>query len=138
MPRKYLLETSFLLALNPNDRNHDWAMELLSKAKKGELKICISPAAPIEISLMLRSRGVSDDVIAEVLKAMDDAISLYTEPEYCSLTLRHLAYAAELRSKYQGLTFFDSVHAAVTITNRLIYLDLDSVVRNVVASEIEH
>ncbi|ABM80530.1 type II toxin-antitoxin system VapC family toxin [Hyperthermus butylicus] len=135
MPRKCLLETGFLLALNPNDKNHQWALEVLARAKRGELEICISPAALVEVSLILRSQGVSDDVIAEVLRTMDDAISLYTRPQYCSLTLRHLSYAAELRTKYQNLTFFDSIHAAIAIIDKLAYIDLDPIVRDVVKLE---
>ncbi len=69
---------------------------------------------------------------------MDDAISLYTKPQYCSLTLQHLSYAAELRTRYQNLTFFDSIHAAIAIIDRLAYIDLDPVVRDIVKLETKH
>ena len=135
MSKKCLLETGFLLALNPSDKNHQWALNILTKAKRNELEVCISSAALIEISLILRSRGMSDKIIAEILRTMDDAISLYIKPHYCKLTLQHLSYAAELRVRYQDLTFFDSIHAAVAIVDRLVYMDLDPIVRDVVKSE---
>ncbi|MEB3778962.1 MAG: PIN domain-containing protein [Desulfurococcales archaeon] len=135
MLKRGLLETGFLLALNPNDKNHEWALEILTKARNNELGICISPAAPVEVSLILRSRGLSDDRVSEALRAMEEAISLYAKPQYCSLTLQHLSYAAELRVKYRDLTFFDSIHAAVAIMERLLYMDLDSIVRDIVRLE---
>ena len=135
MARRCLLETGFLLALNPNDRNHRWALDILARARRGELEIGISPAAPVEVSLILRSGGMNDSSIAEVLRAMEEAISLYTTPRYYELTLHHLSYAAELRARYSDLTFFDSIHAAVAIINRLTYMDLDPVVRKVVEHE---
>ena len=135
MPGRCLLETGFLLALNPNDKNHGWALEILTRARRGELDVCISPAAPIEVSLVLRSRGLSDGMVAEALRAMEEAVSLYTKPRYCRLTLQHLSYAAELRGRYRSLTFFDSIHAAVAITEGLMYMDLDPIVRNIVERE---
>jgi len=135
LAKRYLLETGFLLALNPHDRNHQWALDILAQARRGKIEICISPAAPIEVSLVLRSRGLASDLIAEILRAMDEAISLYTRPRYCSLTLQHLSYAAELRVKYANLTFFDSIHAAVAVIDKLEYMDLDPVVRDVVRLE---
>lgn len=135
MTRRALVETGFLLALNPRDRSHGWALGLLRAAGRGELELCISPAAPLEASLILRSRGLGDDAVAEVLAAMEEAVSLYTEPRYCSLGLRHLAYAAELRARHRDLTFFDSIHAAVAVLEKLEYMDLDDVVKRVVRAE---
>ena len=66
---------------------------------------------------------------------MEEAVSLYAKPNYCNLTLRHPSYAAELRAKYRSLTFFDSIHAAVAIMERLAYADLDPMVREVVKRE---
>lgn len=51
MPVEALLETGFLIALNPRDRNHGWALGLLDKAGRGEVRIHVSPAAPVELAL---------------------------------------------------------------------------------------
>jgi predicted nucleic acid-binding protein len=135
MPVKALLETGFLLALNPRDRNHGWALSLLDRARRGEARIHISPAALVELALILRSRGLRDGEIAAALRAIDEAISMYTRPSYSPLTLEHVAYASELRSRHAGLTFFDSLHAAVAVSEGLEYIDLDERLRGVVEAE---
>ncbi len=131
-----LLETGFLLALNPRDRNHEWALSLLDKARRGEVRIHISPAALVELALILRSRGVGDDEIAVVLRAIDEAVSIYAKPYYPQLRLEHVAYASELRARYHGLSFFDSIHAAIAASEGLEYLDLDKQVQRIVEAEI--
>ena len=138
MVLKALVETGFMLALNPRDRHHEWAMRVLDEARRGEIVLHISPAAPIELSLIMRARGFSDHDVARVLDAMSTIIARYTRPRYPQLGVRELAYAAELRTRYPGLTFFDSIHAAVTITHRLTYYDLDETVRSTIANELEH
>ncbi len=126
--RRCLVETGFLLALNPKDRNHEWALRLLRNAKHGVCMVHISPAAPIELSLIMKSRGYSDEAIAETLAAMEEAIMLYTRPSFAALRLDHLQLAARLRSKYPELTFFDSIHAAIAIMDNYEYADLDPVI----------
>ena len=133
---KELVETGFLLALNPKDRNHAWAKEILRRAKERESLLYISPVAPVELSLIMKSKGLSDRDIARVMNALDAVIKRYVKPNYPPLELRHVAYAAELRSKYPELTFFDSLHASVAILNNLTYADLDEVVRDVISSEL--
>jgi len=130
-----LVETGFLLALNPRDRNHDWALNLLREAKSGRLKLYLSPAAPIELSLILKSRGLAEKEAALVLEAMSLAVSRYTRLVYPPLTLEVASLAASLRERYPELTFFDSLHAAVAISNKLEYRDLDETVRRVVEKE---
>lgn len=132
---RILVETGFLLALNPRDRNHEWALEVLGEARRPDTLLFISPAAPIELSLIMRSRGLSDEEVSRALYAMEAAIKRYTAPYYPPLELRHLAYAAELRLKYPELGFFDSIHAAISILENLTYRDLDETVSKIVASE---
>ena len=40
-----LIEASSLLALNPRNRNHEWALNLLRRAKSRELRLYVSSAA---------------------------------------------------------------------------------------------
>ncbi len=133
--RRCLVETGFLLALNPKDKNHEWALELLRTAKRGICALYVSPAAPIELSLIMKSRGYSDEAIAETLVAMEEAIMLYTRPNFAMLRLEHVQLAARLRSKYSELTFFDSIHAAIAIMDNYHYSDLDPVVAEIVSEE---
>ena len=132
---RILVETGFLLALNPRDRNHECAIKVLEEARRPGTLLYVSPAAPIELSLLMRSRGLSDEEVSRALYAMEAAIRRYTTPYYPPLELRHLAYAAELRRKYSELGFFDSIHAAIAILENLAYRDLDEVVERIVASE---
>ena len=105
---KELVETGFLLALNPKDRNHAWAMEVLRRAKEKESLLYISPVAPIELSPIMKSKGLSDDDVRRVMNALDAIIRRYVKPNYPQLELRHVAYATELRSKYSELTSITS------------------------------
>ncbi len=130
-----LVETGFLLALNPRDRNHEWALKLLEGGEGGAIELYVSPAAPVEVSLILGSRGLSEREIREALEAMEDAMARFTKPRYVELRLDHAALAAELRRSHPELSFFDSLHAAVAIAEGLAYYDLDDVVRRAIEEE---
>ena len=136
MVLRVLVETGFLLALNPRDGHHEWAMKVLEEARRREILLYISPVAPIELSLILRSKGSKDSDIGRALNAIGTIVERYTKPQYPQLGLRELVYASELRARYSELTFFDSIHAAITIMNNLTYYDLDSVIREVVTNEL--
>ncbi len=130
-----LVETGFLLALNPLDRNHEWAMRVLEEARNNNIVLHVSPAALIELALYLKSRGLNYNEISEVFEALNDSILYYTIPYYPKLTLKHLRYAAELQSKYSELTFFDSIHASIALTDKLVYYDLDTTVKKIIEYE---
>lgn len=132
-----LVETGFLLALNPKDSHHNWALGVLGEAKAGRMILYISPIAPVELSLMMRVKGYGNDDVRRVLEALNSAIMMYTRPRYPQSGLRHVAYAAELMGRYPELTFFDSIHASITIDNGLTYYDLDEVIRRVIIKELE-
>ena len=135
MRKRVLLETGFLLALSPRDKNHAWALKILNHSRENRMILHISPASFIEVSLILKSHGLSEDKIAQVLRTMEEAINLYTRPRYLSLEPRHVSRAAELRARYSQLTFFDSLHASVALEEKLIYMDMDPVVKSVIESE---
>jgi len=132
-----LVETGFLLALNPRDRHHSWALGILREAEAGKTILHISPMASVELSLVMKSRGRSEEEVRRVLGALNTAIMMYTKPRYPSLGLRDVEYAAELRGRYPQLSFFDSIHAAIAIDNKLTYYDLDEVVRSIILRELE-
>lgn len=129
-----LLETGFLISLNPRDKNHEWAIGILRNAKSQRIRIFISPASPIELSLILKSRGLDDSEIENVLKAMDSIVRKYSRPLYPPLTMECTAYAAKLRKRY-NLSFFDSIHAAIALKEDLTYYDLDPDVSRAIESE---
>ncbi len=131
-----LVETGFLLALNPRDKNHGWALEVLEDGRRRRVLLYLSPAAPLELSLIMKSRGIGDEGVSRALRAIDAAIRGYTVPRYAPLEIMHMAYAAELRARYPELTFFDSLHTSMAILNNLVYYDLDDKVREVVEMEL--
>ena len=135
MVKGVLVETGFLLALNPRNKHHDWALQLLKQAKRGDIRLFISSPAILELTLILRSRGIDDKSIEILLESMNIAIRSYTKPNYVQVTLESAALASHLRQKYPDLTFFDSYHAALAIINNLEYYDLDPIVQRVVSRE---
>ncbi len=132
--KSLLLETGFLLALNPLDRNHSWAVSILNECRRKHIKCYLSPAAPVEVSLVLKSRGFEESRISRVLRLMESIVA-GAEVRSLNLGLSHAAKAAVLRGKYPELGFFDSLHAALAIEEGLEYGDLDETVRNVVERE---
>lgn len=130
-----LVETGFLMALNPKDRNHSWAMNNFEDARMGKLEVNISPAAPLELALILKSKGLMEDKIARVMEALDLAIRRWTNPRYPPLDLSITLLSSKLRHNHPQLTFFDSIHAAISLSNDLIYYDLDDEVRDVIRAE---
>ncbi len=135
MVKGVLVETGFLLALNPRNKHHDWALQLLKQAKEGNIRLFISSPAILELTLILRSRGIDDKSIETLLESMSIAIHLYTKQNYTQITLETATLASKLRQKYPDLSFFDSYHAALAIINNLEYYDLDPVVQRVVSRE---
>lgn len=122
------------MSLNPRDRNHGWAIKLLEQAKGHDIKIFISPASLIELSLVLKSRGLTEGGINRFFAAMRSLISRYTKPYFPDITFDVVSKAAELRMKH-SLSFFDSIHAAIALTEDLEYYDLDELVRETVKAE---
>lgn len=135
MANRVLVETGFLIALNPRDRHHAWALEVLEKARKKEISLHISPIAFIELSLILKSYKRSDEDIYRLLNAIQTIINRYTRVNYPVIKLKHIMYSAKLRTKYTDLSFFDSIHASIAILDNLIYYDLDDVVKKIVDQE---
>jgi len=134
---RILVETGFLLALNPRDKHHEWALEILEKSRRRENILHISPIAPIELSLIMKSRGYNDKSILRVLNAIYSIIRRYAKPYSPLLELEHIIYATELRIKYPELTFFDSIHVSVAILNKLVYYDLDKTIKKVIDLELK-
>jgi len=117
-----LIETDILLALiSPGDRHHSDAVRLLDKLL-GEVKI--SPYSFIELNLLLKSKNIIVREVMAFYKALSDLLNyrairtLPIKPEYHSEAFR-------LREKYEFLTYFDSLHAAVGIVENLEIISYD-------------
>jgi predicted nucleic acid-binding protein len=128
--KKILVETGFLLALNPEDRNHEYAIKLLHSKN---LKLYLSPVSLIELNLLLRAKKRSEDEIISVFKALKDIIR--DRVSIISLRFTYVIKASELRKKYKELTLFDSIHSAICLVEKISYGDLDEKIRNIVNIE---
>ncbi len=134
MPERILVETDFLFALRRKDPLHKAAIKLLDEASRGTLKIHVSPSSSIEASLIMKAAGIDEEDVSKALRAMEEAIGIYTSPSFPILTLTHASLAAELRKKYD-LTFFDSIHASVALLENLTYVGNDERIRRAVKLE---
>gem|GEM_PF-569535 len=124
----FLMETDFLLALiSKGDKHHDEVVELLDRFV-GEF--FLSPYSLIELDLLLKSgeiavTGFKDFyiLIGRVLKFRRIG-SLPIKPSY-------QGEAWSLRDQYKWLTYFDSLHAAVAVTENLELISYDKKYRKV-------
>ena len=95
----------------------------------------MSPAAPLEASLVMLSRGMRYDAVSRALRLVRDKLAEYRVNTYASPRLEAAAFAAELRSRHPELTFFDSLHIAVAATLGVPLLTSDKTIAKVAGEE---
>ncbi len=133
--RKILVETDFLFGLNKRDNLYPIVIELLRRHKRGKVDLAVSSAAPLEVSLVLLSRGFSLDTIAKVLELMDMKLAEYKVNNFIPIGLDTTIRSLELRNKYEKLTFFDSIHIAIAATTGFTLLTSDMIMKTVMEAE---
>lgn len=117
-----LFETDILLALiSREDKHHTEAVSLLNSFLSGST---LSPYALIELNLLLRS----EEIVVREIKSF--YASLGTLLKYRNITLSPVkpiyhGEAHELRGKYKELTYFDSLHAAVSMVENMELVSYD-------------
>jgi len=105
-----IVETDYILALSsPEDKRHEEAVKILQR-RAGELKL--SPYALVELDLLVRSNRI-EVVIPDYYEGLTRLLEFYNI-KVVKPTPEHLLAAWRLRGKY-GLSYFDSLHAAVAI-----------------------
>ncbi len=135
MVREILVETDFLFGLSAEDKLHPYVMKVLEKHRKGEVKVVISSASPIEASLALLSHGKSIEITAKILKLMRDKLAEYKANTYAPITLEVMAKALELKKKHKKLTLFDSIHISLATTLNIPLLTSDKTIQNIAKTE---
>jgi predicted nucleic acid-binding protein len=107
-----IIELDSLIAyVNRRDKYHRVISKLFDRVAAGELKnVKVATSAYLEYSLLLKSRGYSEDDIRKDLLLFKDFPNLDEAP----LTLEVLIKASELREMYD-ISFFDSLHAATAL-----------------------
>jgi len=124
-----------LLALiSPEDKHHAEAAKLLDKFL-GDSRL--SPYSLIELDLLLRSKEI---VVREVKTFYYTLNNLFRYRKIGLLLANpiHHGEAYELRRKYKELTYFDSLHAAVGITENLELVSYDKEYAKIRELEYSH
>ena len=135
MAREVLVETDFLFGLSAGDKLYSQVMRVLERHRKGEIRIVVSSASPIEVSLTLLSRGMDIEIVAKVLKLMNTKLAEYRVNIYAPVTLEVIAKALELKKKYKTLTLFDSVHISLATILGIPLLTSDKTMQNTMEIE---
>ena len=105
-----IIETDLILAVaSRTDRHHEEAAAVIRNVRP----LRLSPYAIIELDLLMLSGRFRADAIG-FHAALERMLSYYNI-DVVRPSPRHAALGWELRSKY-GLTYFDSLHAAVALT----------------------
>jgi len=137
--REVLVETDFLFGLSAEDKLHPKVMKVLEKHRKGELKLVVSSASPIEASLVLLSHGINAEITVKILKLMRDKLAEYKANTYAPITLEVMAKALELKKKHKTLTLFDSIHISLAATLNIPLLTSDKTIQKTMKTEnIKH
>lgn len=99
--------------------------------------IKISPYSLIELNLLLRSKEIIVKEVKTFYETLSDLFE-YREIGLLSTKPDYHGEAHELRDKYKNLTYFDSLHAAVGIIEKLELISYDKEYRKVIELEYSH
>jgi len=114
-----LLETDVLIAaIDPEDPNHD-----VARAVFEEGGAALSPYALVELDLLVRSDVIVVRDCAEFWRKVEELLRRL-RVRVVGVRPLHFAKARELRRSY-GLTYFDSLHAAVAMVEGLELVSFD-------------
>lgn len=112
--REVLVESDFLFGLRKGDRHHEDVSKALSICKKEVLGISVLSSAVVEVRATLYSRGMGIHEIENSIALMDTMLSEAGVRDYVSIKLSDVVLAEILRAQFSELTFFDSLHAAIS------------------------
>ena len=116
-----LIETDTIISLvRRNDKHHQTTLSILEKYR-GEL--VLSPYSLNELDLLIWSGTFKVRNKELFFKLLEETLKFYVV-EALKPKAYHIAKAYELRRKY-GLSFFDSLHAAVATVENMPLLSYD-------------
>lgn len=124
-----LLDTMvFVSAVNPDDKHHKVGMTHLNSVRSQE-KVYVPTSTLTEFDLVLRNRGYDEAEVGETWTALAPLIG----DKIAALTPSAHLGAAEMRSR--GLSYFDSLIAALAKEIRAIVVTRDSEIARHVSIE---
>ena len=112
--KEVLVESDFLFGLSEGDKHHGDVDKALSMCKKGILDISVLSSAVVEVRATLYSRGLEFREVEDSTALMDAMLSEAGVKNYVPVKLSDVVLAEILRSQFTELTFFDSLHAAIS------------------------
>lgn len=116
----WLVETDIVLAaINPKDPKHGEARQIINQLTG----IYLSPYTLIEIDLLIRSENLKILDQEKFWQKLAQALQ-YHEIRTLSPKPEYHKTAHKLREKHR-LTYFDSLHAATAITEKLTLISYD-------------
>ena len=117
---RFLIETDVLVAsLDRADPRHEEARSTFFRIKN----IALLPYSLIELDLLIRSGNIKVKDYVAFWRKLEVVLNYYRVAIVKPSPL-HLAEAGRIRSEY-GLTYFDSLHCAVAIIERMVLISYD-------------
>ena len=104
-------DTELLFAMNPRDRKHKDAINLLKEVNG----LVVPDTAILEFQIVLRARGRSPSQVRIALLALHEVLTQNNVKEVKTLSVSLLAFQSELEERYR-LSYFDSLIAASALT----------------------
>lgn len=125
---KYLVETDFLFGLRPSDRYYSKVENALKLAQKKQVELKVISSAIFEIRTVLYSQGKRPEEISKILTLMKKKLDEHNVKEEI-IQVDDFILADYLRSKYDELTFFDALHAAMSKRRKIPLYGNDAVLK---------
>jgi len=129
-----LVETDIILAMiSEHDRHHNGVTELLDRTRG----IMLSPYSLAELDLIIKSGTVAISDIEAFYSALDSLL-VYRRIEALPPKPAYHARGFDLRKRFRQLTYFDSLHAGVAITEGLLLISYDRIYAKIAGLEYRH
>lgn len=127
-----ILDTDIILAAaSKTDKHHNEATYIIRNVKL----LTISPYVFIELDWLIRLNKLKV-ILPDFYKALDQIIQFYSI-SIAPIKPVHMSIAQKIREIY-GLTYFDSLHAAVAITENDVLLSYNQVYSRVTELKYIH
>jgi len=127
---EYIVETDFLFGLRASDRLHSSVYSALMRHVEGGLHLLVSGASPVEANAVMASQGVPQEKIAEAFSLISTTLEKHRVERFTCITISDIQDAMSSRETRPSLTFFDSLHAAISKRMDLAILSSDPVYRD--------
>jgi predicted nucleic acid-binding protein len=94
---------------------------------EGGVHLLVSGASPVEANVLMASQGVPQKGIAEAFSLIAATLQKYRVERFTCITIADVQIAASLIQSRPSLTFFDSLHAAISKRMDLPILSSDPI-----------